>query len=785
VREAALEQIASGASAAFPKGAPKAVSAMLAQVAKSTSVSAENDDSDDIVAAAIAAAEDFADQIMKGAVKGIKKAPTGDRPGLMNDIAKEAFNTLFDSSVDAGYLADEVARQAGVTAKGLSGDYTTVASLVSSIFTTGSNIPVDAKTVGLIAAGLMSGTQQESLVASQINGLGNAYAGFTGYVNEVLSGFATAKGAGADSVVAAGAVVAATNAGNVNFAPARVAGASAWLSGVAVEIIAGMLDKDSNLGGTASVAEIVEAAVRGNQKKAPSVAANATAGGTAGTPEPNRLGQILQGTALGLDGHPLYNVLLRGSAIKTVKASGATGLQISEITQFGITGAISSGNLGGIADVAFGATKAGKNGTATVAGVVAGATGADSDEQWRGLLGAMAADKKNAAAIRTAAFGLGGWDGASNGDAMTSGPAVQGGDAIIDMHTNKKNFFNFSLKALRDADTDTDVEALAILTAAGLIDAKNTQAVAAALLAETPVSVNDIRAQALALNPKAAAGVNLAIDAANGIKNNPNNIFEIVDHLTQQNPKQGVDIATGAAAIRPDQAHIVMHASAFRNPGKAGKATTAIFGVMLRDADATPGDDDIDNTVAAAAAVAAAGTCGILAAQSPKQEALLKSFVASATKAALLLTGNGSEGAGNFQQSDNGGSPTLTTQKGPAGVTTGAISQLVNTGATSLSPTALAVITAIAKTAKAYGLEIAQAAGQAARAIAGASFTGAAAIGAAVAAGAGGSAANYTNAANFGIAQAASSIVGAGAAGVVNYAHFNATGAPVTSIFDL
>lgn len=776
-RELALEQVVGGAVAglgpADSKVSAKVVSSMLKLVASATSDSAVADDADDVAGAAIAAAEDYADIIVKEAMKAVKKSP--DAAALMNSIAAEGVSSVFDAG--AAYLADEVA----AAAAGNTAALTTPGNLVSAIFGAGSTVPGNAKDVASVAAGLMrgSGSGSGATVAGAINGLGGTYGSFSGYISQVGLGFDAASGS-SDATVSAAATVAGINAGNKDFIAARVTGAAGWLQKSVPLFIAGVLDADASLGGTGSVQDIVTAAIQGYQKGASKIATNAIGGGAGGGAEANRLGQIAKGTAIGLDGNPLYNSLLRGAIGKAVKAATPNSAITQEMTGFAVDGAEESGNTTAIADIVFAAAKSSKLAADAVVGAFDHVAAAD---QWRAVLGAMAADKKNASTIRSGAQLLGTYNASNNAALLT------GGNALTATQADKKTAFDNGLTGFGASASAS--ETLAVITGVGLINPKVASALAATAIANPHgASADNIRAAAIGLLPKSAPGINLAVDTAVHVNTSVSDLFEFVSHLTQQNPKFAADIATGAVGVAPSYAHVTAHAVGFASPLKAAKAVPVLFGYTVGSTVVKTGN--IDNSVAAAAAITAGVTCGILEAKSSKEASALKATIAAAVKAAIGLEGNGAEGAGQFRQSDGTASGFATvTQKGPAGVITGYISQEVDATVNQLpggaTGTIGTVLTAAVKKAKGYALEIAQAAAQAIRSIS-PNFTSDLGGALATAISNGGSAfgsGQIQNAISFGITEAAAGRVGAGAAGVLNYAHFNCTGSPVTSIFEL
>ncbi len=760
-----LETASAAASAPNPKAAAGVVKNAIKLIA--TIGSTTDGNADDIVERAVANAAIYADKIVAGALGSAKKTDTADLANVVQDIVSEAIQEAVAAGAD--YLIEEIMAAA---VKGRAGVST--ADVVAAAFKfRGTTLPTGATGIGLtkedaaaVAGGAMRGGgsgEVSNIVAGVTTGTESVSPAFISYVTAVGAGYSTASGAGTDPITSSDAVKATFTVGNKDLIPAILTGAVSWLNSIDTLLVADALDKDALHGGAATTQEIVRAVVRTVQKDAAKIAKAALLSTGAGVTKHD----IAEGAASGT------TAALIGAVTSTMIKAGTIDLaNVQAIVDGAIDGAVASGKNGAILDVALQASKAGKGvglaDDATIQAVVSSPVG----DTYRAVAGGIAGDKKTNAAIKLAALAA-----RSDDDDVANGLAA---DTVIAIQATPTAYFNITLDRLADGGNSALNRTQAIITGAGAANPKGVTAIVAAAIANTSFSPGVIIATQISTNPKLEANIRIAADAAIHVKAGTSDLFDYVNHQTFQNPKLAADIATGATVAAPQFAHIIGHASAFAAPASAGKSVPALFAFAQLDNHVT---GNIVNPVAAAAAITAGFTCGILEAKTGVKELNnLKAAVSAAVKASLALN----SGVATFSQMTTTGSPTMQTEKGAAGVVTGYVAQEVTAGATTIDATTIAVLTAATKAAKAYAMEIAQAAGQAARSVAGASFTGGAAIAAAIsAAGPAASAAQVLSAVNYGISQAALTVAGAGAAGVVNYTHVSATGSPVTSIFDL
>ncbi len=370
----------------------------------------------------------------------------------------------------------------------------------------------------------------------------------------------------------------------------------------------------------------------------------------------------------------------------------------------------------------------------------------------------------------------------------------------------------------------------------GIGAANNTLTIpvlAAALRLGSGVTGADMLNYAISLNKTKESVIRLGYETAQDVIAHPENLFDVVDHKIATNTTASVEITQAAVAARPEYAHYVARAAAFRSPTTVQKtAGAAIQFAHMRD---NPADDP-----AAVAAISSGAVLGLkdakltinlsgtaLLAAQKKEQSLMAGAVTGMVKASLLFTNynnvtnplkpvddkNGLQGAvANFPEATGAGSTvadvTNKRSKGTAAVVTGSVAQLQTEGAVSLNPLAAAVLNAAAKAMKSHALAFAQAAGAAAEAVANSTagvvsgtptalFADFASIARALlgvgtltnatvtaltSASLAFSETQLINAAMTGAAQFRAGTMGAGAAGLRNYTHHSGLNSPVTAL---
>lgn len=748
------------ASSANPKGAANVVKGGLKLIILAGSQT--DVDADSLVRTAVENAADYADKIVAAAMAGIKKMDAAEQPLEAQQITAAGIEEA--AAHGAKYLYEEITQAAEKGRAGASSSSIIAAAIAA--------LPMgdrNDQTYGALTGGALrgAGTLEISNVVAGAKGANGT--GDDMYLDNVGAGYLAAS-ASSDPLVVPGLVDAAIGAGNKDYIAAVVTGGISWLNRADVDIVKKALAKDVALGGNDTTQDIVEAGVRAVQKDAPNIAAGAiTVGGVT-------IADVTEGAARGADAS-----LIGATVAKVIKAGTISTANTKATVDGAVRGAVGTGKNGAVLDIGFQGTKASKLGNAAVDQAIEtlDVLSAEGD-QFRAVLGAMAADKKNALAIKL--HGLAN----TSLDASQVDPINLGGSVVINIQANVKDFYNRTLNGLLDVANNTPIETEAVVLGAGAVNPKGAAAIASAALISHATGTTDaqIIAAAKSTNRKASFNIDLATNAALHVRDvGTADLAEYIRKVTFQNPKFAADVATGATVASPNFAHSIGHAAVFASPGNAGKIVPVLFAYAQLDNHVGP---NIDNPVAAAAAISAGVTTGILEAKTGAKELNnLKAAVSAMVKAVIFLQSAGP----TFSQMKSTGTASLETEKGAAGVITGYVSQEIAPADIVLpggaGGTVGAVITAAVKAAKLYALEIAQAAGQAARSVA-SGYTDAASIQAAVlAAGSSFTSTQILAAVNYGISQGAASVPGAGAAGTLNYANATGTGPYVTSIFDL
>lgn len=348
----------------------------------------------------------------------------------------------------------------------------------------------------------------------------------------------------------------------------------------------------------------------------------------------------------------------------------------------------------------------------------------------------------------------------------------------------------------------------AAVLAGGAVDEASTPIFLAAALRQGWGSASyeqnlDILKSAKSVSKKLEDDIQIAYETAEKVLADSDQLFEIVSNQTIKFPKRGVVVAAAAAAAAPGYANFVARAAGFRaTTATVGKLPAAIF-------DAADMDANLNSNPSAAAAISAGFVSGIIDQKQSavNQEKLLAAVVFALVKEASSYGFKGTPkvgttpASGGFRTVDilTGAAPTSSTgaEYGTAAAVTGATSVLSNTGDNGLfalnnsSPLYVMLRAAGKAVGKAVGSQmtvIAQAAAQAAVWVSGVgAIYDVSNIAIAISQGAFNTTSlipdsRILEAANSGKAEALLGFKGAGAAGVVDYAHFNTNNSPVTDI---
>jgi hypothetical protein len=584
-------------------------------------------------------------------------------------------------------------------------------------------------------------------------------------------------------------------------------------------------------------------------------------------------GQVALG---GAEGAQIQNI---GNVVQTIvqyTASSLTALPsatVNSVVSNAIDGANNAGNSGAFGDIVYKAEVEARNTSGISASLVQTAIteiAIDGGLPYIAPIAAAAGDAygANRSAIQGAA--------AANltGNNLT---AAQDGLALVQsLQTSSTTKFTATLSAFNTAAGQTDAADgiradlyAALMANPSEYDADLAAALKQSQTSNTPaVSSTTLLADAnnaiRGINASLTANLQMVDTVVTHIQNEAlgvgasgvGDLFDFVTHQIVINSSLTNDIVIAATVVDPDHAHYVATAAAFQAPLTVSSSVASIFEyaqitnphpLVLTNASSGQGVAPTGKTFpgtfgvivdqpAAAAAITAGLTTGILEANlsTANTQTALSATVAAAVAASITQNGTNLQGptypfnnpgdtTKQFQQS-TGASITAASGArtvGAAGAITGFVAEVTTSGQTTISSVTAAVLTAATGgAARAYALQIAQAAAQAFAWVSGYStpvttITGAAAgnpvydIAEAIAPSVTGFATltQLENAVAFGINQAEGGVIGAGALGLnatglnagngsltvaaqLNnpgsfYLHRSATGTPVTDIFNL
>lgn len=378
-------------------------------------------------------------------------------------------------------------------------------------------------------------------------------------------------------------------------------------------------------------------------------------------------------------------------------------------------------------------------------------------------------------------------------------------ERVARVSKSSKNTLGTTLEAIRNA---SDSSLAAAVLGGGAVDPKLASIFMASALREGNATITSgqrlaILNSAKAANKKGEADVQLAYDTASLVLANTDELFDIVSSQTIKFPKSGATIAAAATAAAPGFGHYVARAAGFR------ASTSTVSKIPLAIFQAADMNANLSDNPSASAAIAAGFVSGIMDQKQTavNREKLLASGVFALVKAASTYGTEGTVQKGSTPPSgtfrsvniDSGAAPTGGNQPeyGTAAAVTGATSVLSKTGDNgsfaldNTSPLYVmlrAAGKAVGKGNHSQMTVIAQAAAQAAVWVSGlGNAFDVTNIAIAITRGAFNSTAALPDsrillAANAGKAEAIAGFKGAGAAGVLDYAHFNTNNSPVTDI---
>jgi len=735
------------------------------------------------------------------------------------------------------------------------GGFSGMASLTAVLNAAVAALPTKTNaTIGsLVDGALRSQGGNASTIASIVAAANSATANYT---NQVVAGYSNSS-----TLAAYQAYVTA----NGSFADAIASGAT-----VRGALTSPVIVQWALVDGSASPSSVVAAAVYANQSNAIATVLGAI-NTTARTPYGSAtFADIAMGgaTAAPIEqiGTVVANVLTYTSA-STTALNSAT---VNSVVNAAITGATSAGKTGAFADIVYKAEAVARNTAGISAALVTQAVDSVNTaggSSYVAVVAALAGDAfgVNRSAIQTAGFAEVGNTGGDVTAAQSGAGLVQ----AIQTGGAGKSYTN-TLSAFNTASTNSSPTNSVISDLYAAVLANPNEADAGLAVAIKQSSVSDsllvsVASDAYRTSHSTFLGLNPALQEVRkvvthvkqeALAGNIGDLFDFVGHEIVTNTSLTRDIAIGATVIDPDHAHYIAGSVAFSNPLQASASVGSIFTYAqitnpqplalpslvnpsgALGTKAFPGSIGVViDQPAAAAAITAALATGILEANlstTDTKNALTSTIsaavIASVVQNNTVLRGpvnpfnNTGDTAKTFQQSDGGVGTSRSEQTyGAAGAITGYIAEVTNNGDSTISAITAAVLTAaVSGNARPYALEMAQAAGQALRWVGGTNVTSAAggsmaagnpifdiasAINTTVAGLGGITLTNLENAVAFGITQAASGVIGAGALGlnatnmnnsngtlVVKaignnnsdfYIHRSATGTPVTDIFNL
>ncbi|MEA3209377.1 MAG: hypothetical protein QOE70_2434 [Chthoniobacter sp.] len=740
-RDQQLQVVTVAAVSANPAAAAGVVRSALRRIASLNPAAG----SEENINPEVAAAETHAAKVLEAAMASIRTTPEAGR--LLKEIEREGLREA--AAAGAGYLVQEVMAAVVRGSRGIEG--MTVGELLNlGLLEYGKT----KEQAGLICAGAMKGAAPGAINAIKDEAALRLPVVFASYTNLVCDAYAVGgplPGVAARNI---GKFITVTNA---DYIPAIMMGAVAACSSAGPEIIQAGLNRDFVLRGRATTCQIVEAGVLASQKSAIEFAVASIGHGDPG--EGNLNGQIAEGVARAA----LIDSI--GPALRRqLQATALSPTEVKAIVAGAFAGAVATHKADALSEISFQAVRTSGLGREVVEQVL---LSSPPDLQYAGVLGAAAADRNAAAAIRTLALG-------SPNLAVGQNAVIDAGTAlIIDIQADPLNFHSAVLRRLMGPWNISQQTTEALVLGGGLANPKAAAAVASAAIALTDHPSEPIVAAAVQSHRDSEVGIRLAVETAVSVKAGTSDLFHFIQSRISPQPGFAPEIATGAIAVAPALAHVVGHAAALAAPEQAAAMITRLFAYgRLHDPTARLTGTPSEN----AAALTQGVLRGVIEAklEAGLEAETINSVAGAAVKAAIFLesTTPPTEPPAHLAAPDHpaGSAPT------PAGPPQPPISSSLET----LS----AVIAAAVKADPARALEIAQAAAQAARSMS-EKFADEARIRDAVLAGAPGTnKGRLASAIALGFVRADLQTPAAGATRAVNSARDPATGLAVTPSVD-
>ena len=681
-------------------------------------------------------AEAYAERIVAGAIKALRKVPTAKLARHIEDIAAKAL------SVAPPYLYEEIAASSARTSSSGAVVLAPLTGGASNLLKTLLNgVPDTPEDVGAIVAGVLRGRGESVSAAMKIE-LTNTKPAFSAFTDAVLAGFHQVVIGHGDFHITF-----LHNEGAKFDRPGLIMGASAlWPSQVVKFAQVSM-----ELPGSNSPIEIARAAGRAVPLMAPETAAYCV--GTRGAqPE-----EVVQGLVEGAHASMIAGIVARQlSAMGTI-----SGADAQKVIAGAIAGARKTGQEFMLAAVAFEGARASRfpNDVADQ-----GIASAPPGMKYLAAIGALAADAVSAPEI------------VQHIDAVLADDPPQkaafdvGAAAVVAAQADVRNFLAATLDGL--AAARSDAARLAVIYGVSLVNPKGVAVVAAAGIAKSDEKLwNGVIEAASVASPGKVASIRLAGDAARSFRQS--GVAGMSENIARSlflHPHRAADIAAAAVIAAPESAPQIAQAAASR----AGAATARMVPALLAFSQMQRRDPSKGDSAAAAARITGAIVTGI-------REAGLREGETGAITAAVDTAVHWActaEAAGG--EAGKGTAPRPLA--------------LLATPEISLAPGGLveAVIQAAVGASKAHGIAIARVAAETLAAFTRGHFTDAEGRLAAMVRGAG--ALNFTgspatdpdvrNAIAFGVTAHNATEAGAGALNMVNYSRQDGMNRPVTAYRD-
>jgi len=539
--------------------------------------------------------EAYAERIVAGGIKALRKVPTRRLDQHIQDVAARAL------TVAPPYLYEEIAAAAARTSSSGAVVLAPLTGGASNLLKTLlQGVPENPEDIGAIVAGVLRGRGAPVIAAVRVE-LANTRPAFASFTDAVLEGFRRCAG----------------DQGEYHITYLRQEGAKFDRAGLITGAAArwpSEVQKFTQLAlqepGTNSTFEIARAAARAVPLLAPPTAAYCV-----GTRDV-KPGELVQGF---IEGAPA--VVLGAIVGRQLTAMGTVaGENVRAVVAGAVAGAVGTGRDFTLPMLAREAARASRF-PADVA--EQGIAGAPPALRYVVGLGALAADVAPAAALTERISQL-----------LAADPAQQaafasGATAIARTQANLRDFLPATLSGL--ASAGSEAARIAVIHGVTLVNPRGAAAIAAAGIAGTDrtlwPAVIDAATQC---SPGKAASIQLAAAAASGLRQSGSG--GLTEHVLRSlflHPSQASDIAAAAVIAAPGQAAGIARAAATRS----GSATARMVPALLAFAQPGTSQTDAAARVATSGRIVAAVIAGLLEADLRERET---GAITSSVDAAVL-----------------------------------------------------------------------------------------------------------------------------------------------------